>query len=197
MIAPTRWTSTYIDEFRDRDTFVSPADQPMYNFADSYDQSHYERPLAAVVVPNPNAASSSSSSQQQQQQQQYSSQQQQQQRSSGPVLNANIGQYELKGLGDARDGSLSQSNYSTGNGPSNAGQSGGGCACCGGSGADQAQQAAGAGYSWGGPTRNQYHIPGYRGFIKGAQFCHGATYGKMSRKCLSTDVSGEQSSFMF
>lgn len=31
----------------------------------------------------------------------------------------------------------------------------------------------------------QSHIPGYQGFIRGAQFLHGDTYGKTTRQCLS------------
>jgi hypothetical protein len=32
--------------------------------------------------------------------------------------------------------------------------------------------------------RNKYHIPGYQGFVRGKQFLHGDTFGKITRNCL-------------
>lgn len=38
-------------------------------------------------------------------------------------------------------------------------------------------------------ARSKYHVPGYRGFVRGEQFRHGETYGRVTRRCLDVPVN--------
>eukprot|EP00343_Euplotes_focardii_P012705 CAMPEP_0205833256 /NCGR_PEP_ID=MMETSP0206-20130828/49219_1 /ASSEMBLY_ACC=CAM_ASM_000279 /TAXON_ID=36767 /ORGANISM="Euplotes focardii, Strain TN1" /LENGTH=216 /DNA_ID=CAMNT_0053139495 /DNA_START=30 /DNA_END=680 /DNA_ORIENTATION=+ len=206
MTAPTNWTSTFANRFRDTQKFISPhPGQPMYHYKGAYDPSHY-----ADRRFDPNIGMG------------ISGEETQRARSLDLRGSSGLGYGASASSVGVVDGEevLSGGRYGLGFSKRNLWREN--MAPLTGAYTDSyapappsngaykdpyvdgtgywRQPASGYGMAQSAPQgapqpsvlrdtpRNKYHIPGYAGFVRGMQFRYSDTYGKVTRRCLDIPV---------